>query len=169
MKSAMSTALCSLIFTSLVAVPAGMSADKECRAKQFVINSAQSLQANRDANGHVERHIPNNPTKKNETMFADWDAAHQAFTTWSGMQKAAPAPKKCGANTKGKRDCVNAADLGVTQATTCLAVSKGKCTSQSAPFVPAKVAFRYAFKKNKEGKANWMLNTAYPTANANCN
>jgi len=65
-----------------------------------------------------------------------------------------------------QNDCVDAKLVGVTSATVCQTVDKsGNCTKEQK-ITPKKVGFWYANSKGTAGK--WIVNTAYPSVNANC-
>lgn len=137
----------------------------QCRATASVTNSAASVEANTLADGHVSIHIRGNPTEAGKSQFnsaANFTAAWANWAAYSGPK--GPDPKICGGSGGTMMDCVGADVAGINAAYVCDTVNDaGNCTS-GHNIVPVKVAFRYS--KNRKGV--WILNTAYPSVNDNC-
>ena len=147
----------------------------ECRVTQTVVNSATGTQQNSDAGGHIWKHIDGlrakprgaTGTQEGKTLFENEADFNTAWTNWKGMANAKPTPKKCGTHAT-ETDCVSAEEVGIDSAFKCTRVddTTGLCT-RTDPVQPIKVAFRYA--KNGDTKNKWILMTAYPSENSNCN
>lgn len=139
----------------------------QCRATPAVINSAASIPANTAAGGHVSIHIAGNPTQADKSQFntvADFNTAWTAWRQYGGpFTNGMPEPKNCGGGAGGLMDCVNAATLGIAAATVCDAVDAAGACTQRHDIVPVKVAFRYS-----KSNGLWILNTAYPSVNGDC-
>jgi hypothetical protein len=164
------TILCTALITSIPAANA-----KDCRETDSVVNSAASVQGNLDAGGHVFKHIPNEQTEANETLFASWDDFASAFKKWADGSVNKPAAKGCGGKNGSVTDCVAAKDVGITTAATCVTLKKDGTCDKTKPISPQKVTFNYVNKpgkpnKNGTGGTNgiWVLRTAWPTANSEC-
>ena len=143
---------------------------KECRTSGTVVASAQNVDDNTAAGGHIWQHIRGLParpkgaqkseTQLDKTLFAserDYQAAWQRFQVGDFRYLT---PHQCNVSPKGQSvDCVLAADIGVRQAYFCTAVDKTSklCTAETQ-IRPLYVEFWYAQKKGK-----WILNTAYPS------
>lgn len=139
----------------------------ECRTSGSVDQSADSVDANTSAGGHVSIHITGSPTEAGKTQFDTATSFTSAFAAWKGAttgKKGVPDPKVCGAAARTRQDCVPAATVNVTTATRCADVdAQGMCTN-SESITPTRVSFRYAHNN----KGVWILNTAYPSTNADC-
>jgi hypothetical protein len=133
-----------------------------CKETKSVVTSAESIEANKKAGGHVEKHIKGKPTEASKTQFVDETSYKRAWDNWVGYTRDKPTPKTCG--TGGTpMDCVPAVHLNIHSAYKCTAVgSDGKCT-EGSEFVPESIAFRYLKENGK-----WILNTAYPANHDNC-
>ena len=73
----------------------------------------------------------------------------------------------CGGRGGGLKDCIPATELGITKAYVCKSIkANGLCCSKTAQTVKKglMVGFWYAKSGGK-----WILNTAYPSTNAQCN
>lgn len=136
----------------------------QCRVTPAVTNSAAGVAANTEAGGHVSIHIKGNPTETGKSQFNTAVNFTTAWTTWAvypGPQ--GPDPKICGGGGGSMMDCVGADVAGINAAYVCDTVNAaGNCTS-GHDIAPIKVAFRYS----KNGGL-WILNTAYPSVNADC-
>jgi len=139
----------------------------ECRATSSVDSSAASVAANTKAGGHVSIHVAGNPTEAGKSMFQSEADFKSSFKKWKDHTGAkGPKPKTCGGSGGSQMDCVPADLVGIATASTCDAVGgNGQCTAMT-PFIPARVAFRYLNAKETGGK--WILNTAYPSKNDDC-
>ncbi len=141
----------------------------DCRVTSKVVDSAASVTANTTAGGHVAMHVKGKPTEVGKSQFnteADFTAAFKAWKTAKAGESGNPAAKVCGGSAATSMDCVPAKTVGITSAVVCTAVTAGACTTTSA-IVPIKVAFRYA-KSGTGSNGVWILNTAYPSMNADC-
>jgi hypothetical protein len=138
----------------------------ECRATTSVDASAASVAANTKDKGHVSIHVAGYPTEAGKSMFqseADFTASFKKWKNHTGAK--GPKPKVCGGS-GSQMDCVAADLVGIVTASTCDAVgADGRCTAMT-PFIPEKVAFRYLNSKDTGSK--WILNTAYPSKNSDC-
>ncbi|UYK75939.1 hypothetical protein NG825_15855 [Xanthomonas sacchari] len=148
-----------------------------CADKDNIIANAASDTANRAAGGqggHVGLHMRDarSPLPKSgdqsqlgKSAFANWATFKGAFDTWRG---AAGTHAECGTS-GGKRDIADAATVGVTSGWTCTAVGKNNICTEWTEFTPVKVCFWYANSSGAKGTAGkWLLNTAYPSLNADC-
>ncbi|ELX09335.1 hypothetical protein Jab_2c14010 [Janthinobacterium sp. HH01] len=152
------------------AILAGLAAGAhagECRLSSSVDKSADSVAENTEAGGHVSTHIVGDKTEAGKTQFDTAASFTSAFATWKSAttgKGGVPAPKTCGGAAKTQQDCVPAKAVKVKSATKCLAVDKSGMCTNSESITPGWVSFRYAHNK----KGVWILNTAYPSANAKC-
>lgn len=167
------------IVAVLAALSASPSLAAECRVTSSVKASTASDQANRDAGGHVGLHMKNakSPLPKGgassqlgKTAFKDWATFQAAYNTWASgtvTTGVTAGPRKCGTSSSEK-DCVLASKLGITEAWTCTAVDgNGICTEWKPVTGTLYVGFWYANNSSTGGK--WNMNTAYPSADSQCN
>jgi hypothetical protein len=135
-----------------------------CRVTNGVTNSTASIAANTGAGGHVSMHIKGNATEATKSQFntfADFTTSWNNWVSYAGH--AGPNPKVCGGSGGSQMDCVSANIAGINAAYVCDTVAaNGSCTV-GHNIVPVAVAFRYA-----QSNGVWMLNTAYPSVNLNC-
>jgi hypothetical protein len=136
----------------------------ECRKTSSVDTSAGSVGANTDAGGHVSIHVKGQKTEATKSQFNSEAAFTSAWAAWAEYSgNKGPTPKTCGGGNSGMMDCVSASLLNVTAGYVCDEVDgSGNCT-RGHKITPSKVAFRYAKSGGK-----WILNTAYPSVNDNC-
>ncbi|MCD4486083.1 hypothetical protein LQR31_16540 [Chromobacterium vaccinii] len=149
-----------------------------CTANANVQTSAKSDADNRAAGGkggHVGLHMRNAAlplppsgaqSQIDKSVFENWAAFKQSFDKWS---KDTTKPHvNCGAS-GGPKDIVDASLVGVTQGWKCTkAGGNGLCETWQK-FTPVKVCFWYYNAPGSGGTAGkWLLNTAYPSLNADC-
>ena len=158
-----------LVFLANLLVVALVSGN-ECRTSKTVAESAQSVDDNSAAGGHIWQHIrglksrpkgaEKSETQDGKTLFAserDYQGAWQRFQ--SGIFKYL-TPYQCKGKPKGQAvDCVLAADIEVNTAYKCTAVDKK--TKLCIEDDEADVTFVEFWYAQKNGK--WVLNTAYPS------
>lgn len=136
----------------------------ECRKTDAVEKSAESLSKNTSAGGHVSIHVKGQTTEATKSQFnseGDFTSAWSAWAAYSGNK--GPTPKTCGGGTGTVMDCVPADRVNINAGYVCDEVNgSGRCT-RGHNIQPVKVAFRYAKSGGK-----WILNTAYPSVNDNC-
>jgi len=161
----MKTITLMLLCTALAGSTTAWAAD--CRDTKTVDDSAASLQANADAGGHVSIHVKGQKTEAGKSQFASAQDFVNSFNTWRAQTKnPKPAPKTCGGKGGSQNDCVDAKLVGITSATVCKKVDKSGACTEEQKITPKKVGFWYANSKGTAGK--WIVNTAYPSVNANC-
>ncbi|AJC45626.1 hypothetical protein [Xanthomonas sacchari] len=148
---------------------------KTCTAVDNIVASTASDTANRDAGGtggHFGLHMQNATTplppsgaqsQLGKSAFANWATFQGAFNNWAAAKTGKHA--ECGTS-GGKRDIADAATVGVTSGWKCTAVGKNNICTEWTEFTPVKVCFWYANTRTTNGK--WLLNTAYPSLNADC-
>ena len=158
-----------------------------CRDTKNVKDSTASAAKNQDAGGkggHVNLHMKNatsplppsgDQSQLKKTAFKDWATFKKAFDTWAGG-KVKPGdimigPKTCGGSSGSQKDCIKASAIGVTEAWTCKAVNdKGICTDWTKLSGELYVGFWYANSPGASGTGGkWLVNTAYPSTNSDCN
>lgn len=152
-----------------MALPSAVIA-AECRETKSVLESAQSIQKNKDSGGHIAMHFVGHDTEAGKSQyntFADFQTVWQA---WQNYTRDRPKPKTCGSSTRDTMDCVKAEYVGLNAAYVCDEVDspKGKKVGPCKAgheIVPQAVAFRYA-KSSVNDK--WILNTTYPSVNLDC-
>ncbi|QNM98719.1 hypothetical protein [Chitinimonas koreensis] len=154
-----------------LAVLAPVSQAAECRATKAVVASTTSMDANKSAGGHVDIHITGQPTQVGKSRYTNWTQFQNLFTQWQGNDDGkSPAPKTCGGAGGSQTDCIAISRLGGWKggaATVCTAVDgSGNCTASRNITVKA-VAFGY-YNNSKETKGLWIMNTSYPSENADC-
>ncbi len=149
-----------------------------CTSNSNVVTSTVSDQKNRDAGGkggHVGLHMkdasaPLPPSGDNSQMgksaFKNWATFKSAFDTW----KANTTKTHVNCGTSGSvKDIVDASLVNITEAWKCTAVGANGICSSWQKITPSKVCFIYYNKAGSTGTAGkWLMNTAYPSVNADC-
>lgn len=144
-----------------------------CRHLQKVQDSMESLDKNVQLGGHVWIHVYGEEERSSKekpengkSMWRDVGELYQAWNAWVANQEKTDA--NCGNTAKGYRECVAVRKLGgVTRLQKCTAVANNVCTAHGPDLDIAAARFDYAFKK-VGSKSQWVLNTAYPSENADC-
>ncbi|MET0403500.1 MAG: hypothetical protein ABW123_13900 [Cystobacter sp.] len=167
------------VLASWLATP--VLAATECRENKNVTASVKSEKDNRDAGGHVGLHLKDataplpksgDKSQQGKTAFKDWKTFSEAFGKWNkgGIKPTdvTVGPRECGTS-GSQKDCIKASALGITEAWTCTEADKktGICTTWKPVEGTLYVGFWYANSKGTGGK--WIMNTAYPSTNAECN
>ncbi|WP_017910827.1 hypothetical protein [Xanthomonas sp. SHU 199] len=164
-------ALCATLFACSIQA-------KTCTAVDNIVASTASDTANRDAGGtggHVGLHMQNATTplppsgaqsQLGKSAFANWATFQGAFNNWAAAKTGKHVD--CGTG-GGAKDIVDAASVGITAGWACTSADgDGICTNWRK-FTPVKVCFWYANSPGAKGTAGkWLLNTAYPSLNADC-
>ncbi|WP_017912163.1 hypothetical protein [Xanthomonas sp. SHU 166] len=151
---------------------------KTCTAVDNIVASTASDTANRAAGGtggHVGLHMHNATTplppsgaqsQLGKSAFANWATFQGAFSKWAAAKTGKHV--ECGTS-GGPKDIVDAASVGITAGWKCTAVGKNNICTEWTEFTPVKVCFWYANSSGAKGTAGkWLLNTAYPSLNADC-
>lgn len=165
----MKTALLRLGACALLTIAGAQAA--ECRATKSVIDSTADQATNTAMGGHVSIHIAGQKTEAGKSQYANWAQFQALFQQWqaNGDGKS-PKPKTCGGSGGSQNDCIAIDRLGGwkgTKATVCKKVdADGNCT-QSQNITVKAVAFGY-YNNSVETKGKWIMNTSYPSANADC-
>lgn len=150
-----------------------------CTDNANVQTSSQSDAKNRAAGGkggHVGLHMknatlplpPSGATSQiDKSAFENWAAFKQAFDKW--RQDTTKPHVNCGTS-GGPKDIVDASLLGVTRGWKCTKTGSANNLCETwEEFTPAKVCFWYYNAPGSGGTAGkWLLNTAYPSLNADC-
>ena len=156
-------------FTVLVMVVS--VAGKECRTSATVEGSAQNVEINTAAKGHIWQHVnglesrprgaQSSETQEGKSLFASECAYKDAWKRFHSGNFNYLTPKQCKGSPDGQMvDCVLASDIGVTTAYKCLNIDRNtKLCTEKEKFRPRFVEFWYAQKGGK-----WVLNTAYPSS-----
>lgn len=164
-------ALCATLFACSVQA-------KTCTAVDNIVASTASDTANRTAGGiggHVGLHMQNATmplppsgaqSQLGKSAFANWATFQGAFSRWAAATTGKHAD--CGTS-GGAKDIVDAASVGITAGWACTDVGEDGICSNWRKFKPLKVCFWYANSPGAKGTAGkWLLNTAYPSLNADC-
>lgn len=177
----------SVVYTALAFLSvAPAQAETECRSVDTVTNSVAGWKENLDMTGHIHMHIKQRRTERGKTQFASEDALKAAFKAWQGVYldpKKTFRAKTCHLK-DGGLDCVLASDVGVTEGFRCTSLKqpeeklnsqqraalekaegKGEYCATWDHITPTTVAFNYIRSTDKK---KWILNTAYPSEDANC-
>ncbi|MQP65661.1 hypothetical protein GE253_09945 [Niveispirillum sp. SYP-B3756] len=149
---------------------------KDCRITDSVTASVKSLADNKNMGGHVSIHIVGQPTEVGKSRFATWKQFTDLFSKWKTVNDGKkPAPADCGGAGGSKSECVPIDRLGGwqgTKASICTAVdANGACTaSQNITVLAVNFGYYNSSQKVKDGgtAGKWIMNTAYPSANADC-
>lgn len=149
-----------------------------CAGISNVVTSTQSDQKNRNAGGkggHVGLHMkdassPLPPSGANSQLdksaFKNWAAFKGAFDTWKANTTKPHA--NCGTS-GGPKDIVDASLVNITEAWKCTAAGANGICSNWQKIKPTKVCFIYYNNTGSSGTAGkWLMNTAYPSVNADC-
>jgi len=154
--------IASVLFALLFASTSASA--KDCRQTITVVESAESLAKNTAKGGHVSIHVKGQKTEARKSQFDSEADFTNAFTLWKNDATRSPKPKNCGGKDEGLMDCVSASKVGISSAVVCNSVNANRYCTDTTKITPEKVAFRYAKSSGK-----WILNTAYPSVNSNCN
>lgn len=165
----------------IVVGPRGRGQGPEmCRKKQVVQNSMESLDRNVQLGGHVWIHVygeQDRPSKEKpvaweKSMFRNAQELGRIWLAW--IQSDDRTKAICSKTTDTYQECVpigNLATARVTKMYKCTAVQSNVCVSNDGDRDIVAVRFSYAFKtvgSRKKKKSQWILNTAYPSENGNC-
>lgn len=151
-----------------------------CRKKQVVQNSMESLDKNVQLGGHVWIHVygeHDRPSKEKpvaweKSMFRNAQELGRIWMAW--VQSDDRTNAICSKTTETYQECVpigRLANAHVTKMYKCTDVQSNVCVSNDGDRDIVAVRFSYAFKtvgKKKGKKSQWILNTAYPSENDNC-
>ena len=140
---------------------------EQCRKISSVHKSTTSIETNIRYGGHIWQHIGDlyqtpssayyGDTQMDKTLFMSESDFHNAWNNWRDMRSPVSTPRDCDGYALTYTDCVNAANVGINRAKSCVSVQSRIC-KQSTLFYPNSVIFVY-----KKGTYGWFLRTAYPS------